>query len=676
MKTLAKRLKAFGLAILITLGTVFAAGPGSVCAAPATDLSTPSSDGVIYNAIQHFLYHVAGRDPYSFYDTLPCTGELRECIGYVLDAYQMQGVDLVSRFGLHPSASYPYANVRHFCQQLDSGFSVGDTISVPCGSGSMNFLYQKYNNADAAFDAGAFDIAGTIGLLTSPDESYGHCWISLGKFAPEATEAEMQTWLEEYYKLGEGTLDGTIYTGDVGKIWKPYVNGAVWRVHAARWSENEHSGCIVDNAHASDSLYDACCYVLIPTSDASPTIAQGNLQITLTSAQPSLTAGNSSYSVSGVTVGVYADSGCTKQLASVATDKNGQATVYHLAAQTVYVKPKTQARGYVTPSAASARVPAGETGSVTVALTPGVISNKIVVMPQSGSASLAGAEFTVRFFACLQGKDIGGDTLKGTWKMTATADGAVFGSNASVVQAPEGTDGFYRDANGSVVFPQGWISIEQTAAAPGQSLGGSWSANGTTGSGSEPGTGKATVSGSNAPVIFYTGSYKTLQCSVSDGTTGYLVMVSPSGDIPDSMSPKYRITDNKRVTGLSFGTTTKQFTDRMGLSALMSIKLLGADGSAKESGSVMKTGDIVRVYDRNGGLYFEGTVLLYGDVNGDGLLRMSDLIKIRNHVLGDKMLEGIYLEAADCNHDGNIRMSDLIKVRNEVLGTGTIVQTP
>ena len=70
-----------------------------------------------------------------------------------------------------------------------------------------------------------------------------------------------------------------------------------------------------------------------------------------------------------------------------------------------------------------------------------------------------------------------------------------------------------------------------------------------------------------------------------------------------------------------------------------------------------------------------GPVLLYGDVNGDGLLRMSDLIKVRNHVLGTNPLSGIFLEAADCNHDGYIRMSDLIKIRNEVLGTGTIVQT-
>ena len=91
---------------------------------------------------------------------------------------------------------------------------------------------------------------------------------------------------------------------------------------------------------------------------------------------------------------------------------------------------------------------------------------------------------------------------------------------------------------------------------------------------------------------------------------------------------------------------------------------------------LFRSGDVVRVYDRTGSLYYEGTVLIFGDVNGDGLLRMSDLIKVRNHILGTNPLTGVSLEAADCNHDTYIRMSDLIKIRNEVLGTGKIVQTP
>ena len=141
------------------------------------------------------------------------------------------------------------------------------------------------------------------------------------------------------------------------------------------------------------------------------------------------------------------------------------------------------------------------------------------------------------------------------------------------------------------------------------------------------------------------------------------------------INPKYTITSDKLITGLSFGTKTDAFIENMGLAAGMTASLFTADGTAKESGTVMMNGDTVKIFAAGGKMIFQGTVLLYGDVNGDGNLRMSDMIKVRNHILGTGTLEGINLTAADCNHDGDIRMSDMIKIRNEILGTGTIVQT-
>lgn len=155
----------------------------------------------------------------------------------------------------------------------------------------------------------------------------------------------------------------------------------------------------------------------------------------------------------------------------------------------------------------------------------------------------------------------------------------------------------------------------------------------------------------------------------------YTVSIYCEKGYTDKMESKYAISDQHYISGLTFGTKTDAFIKNLGLTDKMSAKLFTADGKAKENGSVMKTGDSVKVYGAAGSLYFEGTVLLYGDVNGDGNLRMSDMIKVRNHILGTGTLKGSQLAAADCNHDSNIRMSDMIKIRNEILGTGTIVQT-
>ena len=678
MKLRPQHFPALLAAILIMMGTAFWGSLRTAYAESAsgpTETALPAENGTVYNAIQHFLYHVAARDIYSFYDTIPCTGELKECIGYMLDAYQSQGVDLISRFNLHPASYYPYANVRLFCERMDDELSPGDTVTIPCGNGAITFLYQKYDNADAAFAAGAMDVAGTMALLTKPSETYGHCWISLGKFAPDMSAAAMQAWLESYYQLSEGALGGKIATNDENMVWKAYPNYGIWRVHSTRWSSNVHGGCIIDNDRADETMQDASCYVLIPTSDTEPTVAQGDLKIDLASSLPAVTGGNYNYSLSGVSLGVYTDAACTKALTAAVTDANGSATIHHLAAGTVYVKPKTAAMGYEAAQVKSIEIRADETVTLTIPMTPKTIQVKPTIRPQEGSASLEGAIFSLRFYACTDPSYIADYTLAASWTLTASAEGVSFGTDAAVEKAPEGTDGFFTNASGELIFPLGFLALEQTGAAEGQTLGGSWTVSARTGSGVSAATLSSSQEGSNAPVILFTKAYTTLQCLLSDTVTSYLAVFSPTGDIPESLSTDYTITADKRVTGLRFGTTAAKFIEQLGLSPSMRCTVVNADGTEKAADAEMRTGDSVKILGQNGEVYLDGTVLLYGDVNGDGLLRMSDLIKVRNHVLGTNPLSGIFLEAADCNHDGYIRMSDLIKIRNEVLGTGTIVQT-
>lgn len=155
----------------------------------------------------------------------------------------------------------------------------------------------------------------------------------------------------------------------------------------------------------------------------------------------------------------------------------------------------------------------------------------------------------------------------------------------------------------------------------------------------------------------------------------YTVSIYCESGVATGLNPTYKIISGNRITGLSFGTKTDAFITNMGLGAGMTASLFTANGSAKQSGTVMMNGDTVKIFDGEEKLIFQGAVLLFGDVNGDGNLRMSDMIKVRNHILETGALTGINLAAADCNHDGNIRMSDMIKIRNEILGTGTIVQT-
>ncbi len=61
------------------------------------------------------------------------------------------------------------------------------------------------------------------------------------------------------------------------------------------------------------------------------------------------------------------------------------------------------------------------------------------------------------------------------------------------------------------------------------------------------------------------------------------------------------------------------------------------------------------------------TLVLYGDVTGDGKVNLSDLNTVSNHVVGVATITNPdFLEAADVNHDGSIGIADVNIISNHV----------
>lgn len=78
---------------------------------------------------------------------------------------------------------------------------------------------------------------------------------------------------------------------------------------------------------------------------------------------------------------------------------------------------------------------------------------------------------------------------------------------------------------------------------------------------------------------------------------------------------------------------------------------------------------------RFSGQEYHYTVVVMGDVNGDGKIYATDYVKIRNHIMGKSVLNGAYLLAADVNGDGKIYATDYVKIRNYIMGKGSISQS-
>ena len=68
------------------------------------------------------------------------------------------------------------------------------------------------------------------------------------------------------------------------------------------------------------------------------------------------------------------------------------------------------------------------------------------------------------------------------------------------------------------------------------------------------------------------------------------------------------------------------------------------------------------------------TVVIKGDVNGDGLIYATDYVKVKNHIMGKSNLTDAYLKAADINNDGNIYATDYVQIKNHIMGKTPIKQ--
>lgn len=63
------------------------------------------------------------------------------------------------------------------------------------------------------------------------------------------------------------------------------------------------------------------------------------------------------------------------------------------------------------------------------------------------------------------------------------------------------------------------------------------------------------------------------------------------------------------------------------------------------------------------------TLVVTGDLNGDGLVTLTDFVLLKSHLLGIRVLSGAYMEAADLTGDGEVTLTDFIRLKACLLGT-------
>ena len=202
----------------------------------------------------------------------------------------------------------------------------------------------------------------------------------------------------------------------------------------------------------------------------------GSLKIKKSSANTEMTSGNSCYSLAGAVYGVY-NADTDKQVATMTTDKNGEASVDKILAGSYYVKEKTAPKGYaIDTKAHNITIKSNQTTTLKVSDNPqndpaGVLLQKFdsetgESVPQ-GDGSLAGAEYTVKYYNALYDsvEDLDGVQPTRTWVYKTSKTGSILFQYDKPIA--EKSDPLYYSTLGTPVIPLGTVTIQETKAPEG-----------------------------------------------------------------------------------------------------------------------------------------------------------------------------------------------------------------
>ncbi len=99
-----------------------------------------------------------------------------------------------------------------------------------------------------------------------------------------------------------------------------------------------------------------------------------------------------------------------------------------------------------------------------------------------------------------------------------------------------------------------------------------------------------------------------------------------------------------------------------------------ADNKTTEihDGTVLKTGDILTITTEKETLSLR--IIIFGDVNGDGMVTAVDYVQVKNCIMSSMNLTGSYKISADVDQDGKISAVDYVNIKNYIMKGNSIIQ--
>lgn len=291
------------------------------------------------------------------------------------------------------------------------------------------------------------------------------------------------------YDKSNGEVDDTVWSSK----WDTAAANASLQHHGTKYNANSNLFYAKDTNGTwglrslkylgTNSLSGNDNIRIVVLDDSTPGPQKGKLTILKKSANTDITDNNPCYSLADAVYGVYkseADAKSDKnKVTSLKTKDTGWSNTVELEAGTYYLKEVTAPKGYALSS---------EIKKVTITAgkeTQFGTNNELMDYPQNdpvnillgkvdketnknkpqGSASLEGAEFTVKYYKGLYDEDPAtkGQSPERSWVLKTDEDGYCDLSDSYKISG----DKFYYDSNNIIVLPVGTITIQETKAPVG-----------------------------------------------------------------------------------------------------------------------------------------------------------------------------------------------------------------
>ena len=207
----------------------------------------------------------------------------------------------------------------------------------------------------------------------------------------------------------------------------------------------------------------------------------GSVRFNKESAMPSISDGNSCYSLAGAEISIYSDADCTDLLDTLTTGEDGYTDYYSTTFRegdsvTLYFKETKAPKGFlINNEVRSITLDSEDNYTETITDMPGNDPIRVLLKKQtadghgSGNTKLEGAEYTVKYYDTLSDTDPAqdGNAPKYTWVFKTDENGIIWLGEDWLIS---GSDGLISDFGGSYTIPIGTITIQETKAPEGYLL--------------------------------------------------------------------------------------------------------------------------------------------------------------------------------------------------------------